>query len=116
MVEYHPTSAEDLSRPTSTSAPKVLPGIFLGYVLYTREESGKETLWSQTWKNWRRWTHQNSTPEGSMLKEVSTPMKNEKFVMFPVADGTVKTPGGDQDLRTSTLIRDNPDGTRRRTR
>ena len=26
----------------------------------TREESGKETLWSQTLKNWRRWTHQNS--------------------------------------------------------
>ena len=31
-----------------------------------RVESGKVTLWSQTLKNWRRWTHQNSTPEGSM--------------------------------------------------
>ena len=28
--------------------------------------SGKETLWSQALKNWRRWTHQKSTPEGSM--------------------------------------------------
>ena len=26
----------------------------------TREESGKETFWSQTLKNWTRWTHQNS--------------------------------------------------------
>ena len=41
-------------------------------------------------------------------KEVSTPMKNEKFV-FPVADGTVKTAGGDRSLRPSTLIRDLPE-------
>ena len=41
-------------------------------------------------------------------QEVSTPMKGETFV-FPVADGSVKNSGGDQDLRTSTLIRDNPD-------
>ena len=27
---------------------------------------------------------------------------------FPIADGRIKTPGGDQDLRTSTLIRDRP--------
>ena len=32
-----------------------------------------------------------------------------KYFIFPVADGTVKISGGDQDLRTSTLIRDNPD-------
>ena len=25
---------------------------------------------------------------------------------FPIADGRIKTPGGDQNLRTSTLIRD----------
>ena len=41
-------------------------------------------------------------------KEVSTPMKGEKLIL-PVADGTVKISGEDQDLRTSTLIRDNPD-------
>ena len=34
-------------------------------------------------------------------------MKSEKFIL-PVADGTVKTSGGDQRLRTSTLIRDRP--------
>ena len=32
-----------------------------------RGESVKETCWSQTLKNWRRWTHLNFTPEGSML-------------------------------------------------
>ena len=41
-------------------------------------------------------------------KEVLTPMKGDNFI-FPVADGTVKTPGGDQRLGTSTLIRDSPD-------
>ena len=35
------------------------------------------------------------------------PKENEKFI-FPVADGRIKLPGGDQDLRTSTLIRDRP--------
>ena len=33
MVEYHPISAEDLSR-LHQFRPKVLPGIFLGYALY----------------------------------------------------------------------------------
>ena len=34
-------------------------------------------------------------------KEVLAPMKNEKIV-FTVEDGTVKTPGVDRSLRTST--------------
>ena len=31
--------------------------------------SRKETFWSQTLKNWRRWTHLNATPEGSMQRK-----------------------------------------------
>ena len=38
-------------------------------------------------------------------KEVLTPMKGDHF-MFPVADGTVKTPGGDRRLRPSNLLKD----------
>ena len=30
--------------------------------------------------------------------------KQGEFI-FPIADGRIKTPGGDQDLRTSTLVR-----------
>ena len=41
-------------------------------------------------------------------KEVLTPMKGDNFI-FPVADGTVKTPGGDRRLNPSTLIRDRPE-------
>ena len=35
-------------------------------------------------------------------------MKGDNFI-FPVADGTGKISGGDQRLRTSTLIRDRPE-------
>ena len=40
-------------------------------------------------------------------KEVIFPKENGKFT-FPVADGRIKFDGGDQELRTSTLIRDHP--------
>ena len=40
--------------------------------------------------------------------EVLTPMKGDNF-KNPVADGTVNISGGDQVLKTSTLIRDRPD-------
>ena len=39
-------------------------------------------------------------------KEVIFP--KEKEFIFPIADGRIKTPGGDQELRTSTLIRPRP--------
>ena len=39
-------------------------------------------------------------------KEVIFPQKGE--FIFPVADGRIKLPGGDQDLRTSTSIRQRP--------
>ena len=74
----------------------------------TQWESGKETCWSQTLRNWKRWTHLKSTQKRLNAKEVSTPMNGDNFI-FPIADGTVKVSGGDQRLRTSTLIRDRPD-------
>ena len=40
-------------------------------------------------------------------KEVIFPKENGKFI-FPVADGRIKFAGGDQDLRTSILIRERP--------
>ena len=41
-------------------------------------------------------------------KEVLAPMSGEKITV-PIADGKAKLSGGDQVLRTSTLIRDSPD-------
>ena len=40
-------------------------------------------------------------------KEVIFPKENGNFI-FPVADGRIKLPGGDQELRTSTSIRQRP--------
>ena len=40
-------------------------------------------------------------------KEAIFPKENGKFI-FPIADGRIKLPGGDQELRTSTLIREHP--------
>ena len=39
-------------------------------------------------------------------KEVILPKRGE--FNFPIADGRIKTLGGDQDLRTSTLVRHRP--------
>ena len=40
-------------------------------------------------------------------KEVIFPKEKGEFI-FPIADGQIKPLGGDQDLRTSTLIRQRP--------
>ena len=76
----------------------------------TWEESGKETQWSQKLKNYASEIHARRLN----AKEVLTPMSGEKFI-FSIEDGTVKFSGGDQVLRTSTLIL-GPPRTRRRTR
>ena len=43
--------------------------VYFSVMHYTPGESGEETIWSQTLKNWTRWTHQNSTPDGSMQRK-----------------------------------------------
>ena len=40
-------------------------------------------------------------------KEVIFPREKGEFI-FPIADGRIKRLGGDQDLRTSTLVRPRP--------
>ena len=105
LVEYYPISAKDQSR-IHQFGKKVLPGLFLGYALYAGE-FGKVTYWLQTLRSWKRWTHLKSTRKGLNAKEVIFPKEKGKFI-FPIADGRIKTVGGDQDLRTSTLVRHRP--------
>ena len=105
MVEYYPISAKDQSR-IHQLGKKVLPGLFLGYALYVGgiwkgdilvadieelETMGASEIYSKRLN----------------VKEVILPKENGKF-MFPVADGRIKFVGGDQELRTSTLIREHP--------
>ena len=74
----------------------------------TRGEFGRVTYWLQTLRSWRRWTHRKSTQERLNAKEVILFPKEKGEFMFPIADGRIKFLGGDQDLRTSTSIRQRP--------
>ena len=66
MVEYHPISAEDLSR-LHQFAQKYRQVFSLG--MRYGEESGKETSWSRTLSNGKRWTHLQSMLTDSMQKQ-----------------------------------------------
>ena len=85
---------------------KVLPGLFLGYALYAVEIWKGDILVADI--------EELETMDASEIyskrlnaKEVIFPKEKGEFI-FPIADGRIKTLGGDQDLRTSTLIRERP--------
>ena len=101
LVEYHPITAKDQSRIHQIGS-KVLPGLFLGYALHA----------------WWIWTgdvliadlEELETMDASEIYSFRLDAKEWYFIPrwkfhFPVADGRIKLLGGDQDLRTSTLIR-----------
>ena len=112
MAEYHLISAEDRPR-LHQFGPKVLTGLFLGYVLlgYAVHAGGgicKGDILVAGIEELEQMDASEMYAKRLNAKEVLTPVSGEKFI-FPIADGTVKISGGDQVLRTSTLIRDNPD-------
>ena len=51
LIEYYPISGK-----------KVLPGLFLGYALHA-------TLWLETLRSWKRWTHRKSIQKDSMQRK-----------------------------------------------
>ena len=103
LVEYYPISAKDQSR-IHQFGKKVLPGLFLGYALYAGRIWKGDILVADI--------EELETMDASEIyskrlnaKEVIFPKENGKFI-FPVADGRIKLSGGDQELRTPTLIRE----------
>ena len=101
LVEYHPITAKDQSR-IHQLGKKVLPGLFLGYALYAGGIWKGDVLIADL--------EESETMDASEIyskrlnaKEVIFPKEGE--FTFPIADGRIKTPGEDQELRTSTLIR-----------
>ena len=105
-VEYHPISAKDQSR-LRQFGPKVLPGTFLGYALYAGGIWKGDVMVADI-EELQQMDASELHARRVNAKEVLTRLKGEKFI-FPIADETVKLSGGDQVLRTSTLIRDHPD-------
>ena len=102
FVEYHPFTAKDQSR-IHQFGKKVLPGLFLGYALYAGGISKGDVLIAEI--------EELETMDASEIyskrlnaKEVIFPTEKGEFIL-PIADGRIKTLGGDQDLRTSTLVR-----------
>ena len=106
MVEYHPFSGKDLSR-LHQFGSKVLPGKFLGRALHAGGTWKGDILVADV-EELEKMDASEIHAKRLNAKEVLTPMSGEKII-FPIADGTVKLPGGDQFLRTSTLIQDRPD-------
>ena len=106
LVEYHPITAKDQSR-IHQFGKKVIPGLFLGYALYEgRNLEGGDVLIADL--------EELETMDASEIyskrhnaKEVIFLHEKGEFI-FPIADGRIKPLGGDQDLRTPTLIREHP--------
>ena len=105
LVEYHSITSKDQSR-IHQFGKKVLPGLFLGYALYAGRLWKGDVLIADF--------EELETMDASEIyskrldaKEVIFPKENGEFI-FPIADGRIKTLGGDQDLRTSTLVRHRP--------
>ena len=104
LVEYHPITSKDQSR-IHQLGKNVLPGLFLGYALYAGGIWQGDVLIADLEEletmdaleiYWKRLN----------AKEVIFPKRGE--FIFPIEDGRIKTFGGDQELRTSTLIRPRP--------
>ena len=92
MVRYHPIFAKDQSG-LHQFGVKVLPGIFLGYALYSGEIWKGDIIVADIEELER--LDASELQEGSIKKEVLTPQRSGNFI-FPVADGTVKLSGRDQ--------------------
>ena len=94
LVEYHPVTAKDQSR-IHQFGKKVFRGLFLGYALYAGGIWKGDILVADI--------EELETMDAS---EIYSKRLNAKKMenMFPAADGRIKLPGGDQELRTSTLI------------
>ena len=104
LVEYHPKTAKDQSR-IHQFGKKVLPGLFLGYALYAGEIWKGDVLIADL-EELEMMDASEIYSKRLNAKELILPKEGE--FIFPIADGRIKTPGGDQELRTSTLVRPRP--------
>ena len=101
LVEYHPITPKDQSR-IHQFGKKVLPGLFLGYALYAGGIWKGDVLVADI----EELEAMNASEIYSKrLNAEEVIFQKKKDFVFPIADGRTKTLGGDQDLRTSTLIR-----------
>ena len=106
LVEYHPISAKDQSR-IHQFGKKVLPGLFLEYALYAGGIWKGDILVADL--------EELETMDASEIYSKKTQCKGSdisqrkwKIYIFQSQMDEQKFVGGDQELRTSTLIREHP--------
>ena len=104
LVEYHPITAKDQSK-IHQLGKKVLPGLFFGYALYAGGNWKGDVLIADL-EELETMDASEIYSERLNVKEVIFPKQGE--FIFPIADGRIKHLGGDQELRTSTLVRHQP--------
>ena len=105
LVEYYPISAKDQSR-IHQFGKKVLLGLFLGYALYAGGIWKGDVLIADI-EELETMDASETYSERLNAKEVIFPKENGKCI-YPAADGRIKPLGRDQELRTSTLVRERP--------
>ena len=106
LVEYHPVTAKNQSR-IHQFGKKVLPGIFLGYALYAGGIWKGDITVADIEELETMDASEIYSKKTQCEREVIFPKEEGNFI-FPIADGRIKLLGRDQDLRTSTLIRQRP--------
>ena len=104
LVEYHPTTAKDQSR-IHQFGKKVLPGLFLGYALYAGGIWKGDVVIADL--------EELETMGASEIYSKKTQCERgdispKKRIYFSNRRWTNQTLGGDQELRTSTLVRHRP--------
>ena len=109
MVEYHPTSPNDQSR-IHQFGKTVLPGIFLGYELIAEGIWKGDVLTADDvliadLEDLEKLDASNIYPLRINAKEVLIRQKDDEFI-FPIADGTAKLSGRDNEFREPTPRRE----------
>ena len=104
LVEYYPVSVKDQSR-IHQFGKEVLPRLFLGYALYAGGIWKGDVLVADLEE---LETMDSSEIYSKRLNAKGDVSQRKRRIYFPIADGRIKLLGGDQDLRTSTLVRQRP--------
>ena len=103
LVEYYTITAKDQSR-IHQFGKKVLPGLFLGYGLYAGGIWKGDVLVADL-EELEMMDASEIHSKKTQCERGDTSQRKRRIYFSPIADGRIKTLGGDQDLRTSTLVR-----------
>ena len=105
LVENITPQLRKITHESINFGKKVLLGFFLGYALYAGRIWKGDVLIADL-EELETMDVSDIHSKRLNAKEVMFPKEGE--FTFPIADGRIKTPGEDQALRTSTLIRPRP--------